>query len=95
MAVKVLIKRRVSAEKNKELDILLRQLRAHTLNQKGYISGETFARMDQEGTNLVISTWQTLDDWRNWWFSPERKVLQDQIDALLGAPTEYEVFENV
>ncbi len=94
MAVKVLIKRRVRAENSKELDLLLRQLRALTLNQKGYISGETFTRLDQEGVSLVISTWQTLGDWRNWWLSDERKVLQEKIDTLLGAPTEFEVFEN-
>lgn len=95
MAVKVFIKRKVNAANNRELDTLLRQLRAKTLNQQGYISGETFTRLDQEGVSLVISTWQTLDDWRNWWFSDERKVIQDQIDILLGAPTEYELFENV
>lgn len=94
MAVKVLIKRRVRTENSKELDLLLRQLRALTLNQKGYISGETFTRLDQEGVSLVISTWQTLGDWRNWWLSDERKVLQEKIDTLLGAPTEFEVFEN-
>ena len=94
MAVKVLIKRRVRAENSKELDLLLRQLRALTLNQKGYISGETFTRLDQEGVSLVISTWQTLGDWRNWWLSDERKVLQEKIDTLLGAPIEFEVFEN-
>ena len=56
MAVKVLIKRKVNADNSKELDVLLRQLRALTLNQKGYISGETFTRLDQEGASLVIST---------------------------------------
>ncbi len=95
MAVKVLIKRKVSAGTSKELDLLLRQLRALTLNQKGYISGETFTRLDREGVSLVISTWQTLDDWRNWWLSDERRVLQEKIDTLLGAATEFEVFENV
>lgn len=95
MAVKVLIKRKVSADTSKELDLLLRQLRALTLNQRGYISGETFTRLDQEGVSLVISTWQTLDDWRNWWLSDERKALQNKIDTLLNTPTEFEVFENV
>ena len=95
MLVKVLIKRKVSADKNKELDLLLRKLRALTLNQRGYISGETFTRLDQQGVSLVISTWQTLDDWRNWWLSAERKELQEKIDSLLGAPTEFEIFENV
>jgi len=94
MAVKVLIKRKVGGKVAPELDTLLRKLRALTLGRKGYISGETFHRVDKEGVNLVISTWQSIDDWREWTLSKERIELQERIDQLLGQPTEYEVFEN-
>ncbi len=94
MAVKVLIKRKVAEKNIPELDALLRKMRALTLSRKGYISGESFNRVDEEGVSMVISTWQTLDDWREWTLSKERIELQDQIDKLLGAPTEYEIFEN-
>jgi heme-degrading monooxygenase HmoA len=43
---------------------------------------------------MVISTWQSIDDWRAWTLSKERVELQEQIDRLLGAPTQYEIFEN-
>jgi len=94
MAVKVLIKRKVGEKVVPELDTLLRKLRALTLSRKGYISGETFHRVDKEGISLVISSWQSLDDWREWTLSKERSELQEQIDKLLGAPTEYEIFAN-
>ena len=94
MAVKVLIKRKVAEKNMPELDALLRKMRALTLSRKGYISGESFNRVDEEGVSMVISTWQTLDDWRDWTLSKERMELQEQIDKLLGAPTEYEIFEN-
>ena len=94
MAVKVLIKRKVGEKVAPELDALLRKLRALTLSRKGYISGETFHRVDKEGVNLVISTWQSIDDWREWTLSKDRIELQERIDQLLGLPTEYEVFEN-
>ena len=64
------------------------------MNKKGYISGETFNRLDQPGVSLVISTWQSMDDWREWTLSKERCELQEQIDKLLGQPTKYEIFEN-
>lgn len=96
MAVKVFIKRKVAAEGlAPKLDALLRKMRVLTLNRKGYISGETFNQIDQPGVSLVISSWQTLDDWREWTLSKERCELQEQIDKLLGQPTTYEVFENV
>lgn len=95
MAVKVLIKRKVAEKQIPELDALLRKMRALTLSRKGYISGESFTRVDQPGISMVISTWQSMDDWREWTLSKERVELQEQIDKLLGAPTEYEIFENV
>ena len=94
MAVKVLIKRKVAEKQIPELDVLLRKMRVLTLSRKGYISGESFTRVDQPGVSMVISTWQSIDDWRSWVLSKERIELQEQIDALLGQPTEYEIFEN-
>ncbi len=94
MAVKVLIKRKVAEKQAPELEALLRKMRALTLNQKGYISGETFTRLDEPGVSMVISTWQSIDDWRAWTLSKERIEVQEQIDKLLGEPTKYEIFEN-
>jgi len=94
MAVKVLIKRKVADKQAPELEALLRKMRALTLNQKGYISGETFTRLDEPGVSMVISTWQSIDDWRAWTLTKERIDVQEQIDKLLGEPTKYEIFEN-
>jgi len=94
MAVKVLIKRKVADKQAPKLEALLRKMRALTLNQKGYISGETFTRVDEPGVSMVISTWQSIDDWRAWTLSKERTEIQEEIDKLLGEPTKYEIFEN-
>ncbi|PID72129.1 MAG: antibiotic biosynthesis monooxygenase [Desulfobulbus propionicus] len=93
MAVKVLIRRKVAEENQQELSLLLRELRTLTTTRKGYISGESFDRLDKPGESLVVSTWQSVDDWRQWVLSPERKALQEKIDALLGEETAYELFE--
>ena len=92
MAVKILIKRKVNAQTVDGLDYLLKKMRSQTLTQAGCISGETYKRFDEEGENLVISTWQTVDDWRRWFNSEERKEIQNQIDILLEEPTEYEIY---
>lgn len=93
MAVKVLIRRKVSEDKQQELSTLLRELRTLTTNRKGYISGETYDRFDNPGESLVVSTWQSADDWREWVLSPERQVLQSKIDQLLGEETTYEIYQ--
>jgi heme-degrading monooxygenase HmoA len=95
MAVTILIKRKITENNAAELDSLLRRLRSLTVNEKGYISGETLRRVDENGESLVISSWQTLDAWRMWTENEERIELQNEIDLLIGRPTQYEIYENV
>ena len=92
MAVKVLIKRRVPEEKAKHMIPLVRQMRAHATGQDGYISGETLRNLEKPEEFLVISTWNSSDDWKKWLSSQERKEVQDKIDSLLGGKTDYEIF---
>ena len=92
MNVKIVIKRKVPKEKEKKLLPLIKELRILTTKQPGYISGETMDRADKPGHSLVISTWQSTEDWDRWINSQARKAIQDQIDALLGEKTEYEIY---
>jgi heme-degrading monooxygenase HmoA len=92
MAVKVLIKRSVSQDQAKALIPLVRQMRASAATQSGYITGETLRSLDKPDEFLVISTWQSSDDWKKWLQSGERKAVQDKIDDLLGGETDYEIF---
>ena len=92
MAVKVLIKRSVSQDQAKALIPLVRQMRASAATQPGYITGETLRSLDKPDEFLVISTWQSSEDWKKWLQSGERKAVQDKIDDLLGGETDYEIF---
>ena len=92
MAVKVFIKRAVPEHKLEALKPLLRTVRNLAMNQPGYISGETYKRLDRPGESLVISTWQSMDDWRKWLLSEERAEAQEKIDFLLGEKTVFEIY---
>lgn len=94
MSVKIVIKRYVPANQAEELTPLLRDLRALATKETPYVSGETLKRVDGRGEYLVISTWQSLDDWNQWINNDQRKVIQAKIDTLLGEPTEYAVYQN-
>ena len=93
MAVKILIKREVPEKKEKELNLLLKEMRTYCTQQSGYISGETMERADRPGEFLVISTWQSTDDWRAWTLNPQRTEIQNKIDELLGTKTTYEIYK--
>jgi len=93
MTVKILIKRKVSADKAAKLSELVMQLRALSVKQPGYVTGESLKSAENPDQYLVISTWDGINAWKAWLASKERATIQNQIDALLGAKTEYEVYE--
>ncbi len=92
MAIKVFIKRKVSDDKVEGLTPLLKLLRARVSDQPGYISGETLTRLDNPGERLVISTWETENDWNAWLNHSERIHVQNKIDNLLGEKTEFAIY---
>ena len=92
MAVKILIKRAVTASSIEKLDYLLRRMRSVCLMQPGYISGQTLKRLDKPGEFLVISVWESLEAWENWFNSSSRNEIQFEIDDLLGDETRYEIY---
>lgn len=92
MAVKVLIKRIVPEDKAKEMIPLFRKMRSLATTEPGYISGETLKRLDKSNEFLVVSTWNSSNDWNQWLKSEKRKKIQAQIDALLGGSTDYEIY---
>jgi quinol monooxygenase YgiN len=92
MAVKVLIKRKVPKEKEKELLSLITQLRVLASKENVYISGETMRNAKNPLEYLVISTWQDLKGWKAWLANKERKKIQKEIDSLLGAKTTYDIY---
>ena len=68
---------------------------ANTDHQAGcYISGETLQRIDKPGETVVVSTWETVEDWYRWVKSQERARLQNKIDSLLGKETKYEIYSH-
>ena len=92
MAVKIFIKRTVPHDKAKEMIPLFRQMRASATNQPGYITGETLRSLEKPEEFIVISTWQSSEDWKKWLQSEERNEIQTKIDGLLGGETQYDIY---
>ena len=95
MPVKVIIKRKWKIEQPEELLPLLTELRSQAQKQAGYISGETLRSLDDPADFMVISEWQTPDDWKNWSQSKERKDIQHKVDSLIGERSFYEIYETL
>lgn len=92
MAVRVLIEREIDPGNELRLNQLLMDLRAKAMQAKGYISGETLRALNNPNIFLVISTWNTVDDWIAWENSPERKKFLDQLNKYMRSPEKASVY---
>ena len=94
MSIKVILFRRVPAEKVNDLKPLLLEMRSRAMAQRGYISGETLMNQDDPEEYLVISSWTTKSRWKEWAENKDRVALQNRIDGLLGRKTMYQLYYN-
>jgi len=92
--VKVLLERTIKGKNVGEVVRLLRQMRIKAMQQPGYISGETLHEADDPNLYLVISTWESMEQWQAWHQSPERQKLQGEVDGFLQSPTKVRVFTH-
>jgi heme-degrading monooxygenase HmoA len=92
MAVRVIIDRKVKKGKEADFAKLLRELRSKAIPSKGYISGETLRALDDPHNYIVITTWQSVDDWKKWEKDPERKKAQVKIEKLMARPTKTKIY---
>lgn len=95
MAVHVIIKRKYIMNQPEKIIPLLKELNQRAMEQPGYISTETLQSTEDLGDYLVVSVWETIEDWKKWFMNPQRKEIQDQVDSLIGERTFYEVFRPV
>jgi heme-degrading monooxygenase HmoA len=92
MLAKILINRQFKSGNEKEILNLLNRLRSIAMDQPGYVSGLTMSAPNDPGNMMVISTWQTLDDWLSWKENTERNNLEAMLDIYQKRPTEYKEY---
>lgn len=94
MAISVMIQRTFSDDQMAaKLAPLIVKLRSQASIQPGYITGRTFRCLDCPGEFLVISTWNSQDDWNRWFQSEDRITIQTKIDSLMKETTRYRIYE--
>lgn len=95
MAVHVVIKRKIVMNQPDRLAPLMLELNQRAQKQPGYISTDILKSREDPDNYMVISVWDTEENWKAWFVNPERKSLQYDIDSLIGECTFYEVFDQV
>lgn len=95
MAIHVVIKRKLKVSQPEKLIPLLNKLNERAKVQKGYISTETLQSTENKEDYLVVSKWETEENWQAWFNSKERRDLQGNVESFIGERTFYEIFKPV
>ncbi|MGD8880362.1 MAG: antibiotic biosynthesis monooxygenase [Desulfobacterales bacterium] len=90
--VKVMIKRHIKEGKAKDVFALLNKQRARAMNQRGHLKGETLMSYKNPQCLLVISAWQSMENWLAWKENKERRENEAKLEQFLEAPTEYDEY---
>jgi heme-degrading monooxygenase HmoA len=91
--IRIHVRRNIPEDKKEDVMQLIIKLRSMSMGKPGYISGETLKRFDKSGESLVVTKWQSVHYWNQWFQSEERSDIQSKIDQLLGEETQYEIYE--
>ena len=90
MSIEVMIKRKIKQGPQARTVVpLILQLRTLATYEPGYISGRTLYNVENPEDCLVVSEWQTLEDWYHWMKNKERDAIQTKIEAEIGESTKY------
>ena len=92
MAIKVMMRRVPNPGTWIDMNVVLRELRMLAIRQPGYISGETLLSASDQGTTMVISIWDSVNHWREYEDSPERKALLQELEPILAEPANTEIW---
>ena len=90
--VKVMIKRHIKEGKVKDVFALLKEQRFKAMNHRGHLKGETLMQYQNPHCLLVISSWQSMENWLAWKESQDRRENEAKMEQFLESPTEYDEY---
>ncbi len=91
MSVKILIRRKFKIEALKNASTMLIKARTNAMGNQGYISTETLVNYDDPQSVIILSMWQSKDDWDRYRDSDTRKEHEDKYADMFEGSTEYEI----
>lgn len=67
----------------KDLEPILMKLRSHAMQYPGFISAENLVSEEDFSVVMMITTWQTIENWRAWTESKITRDLFEQAKAVV------------
>lgn len=92
MTIKVLITRHFKEEFIHEAHYHNAEIRALATVQPGYVSGTTMVNLDNPNEMIIVSTWESKEEWENWYRSEVRTDYYKKLRVALEAGEEVAFF---
>jgi heme-degrading monooxygenase HmoA len=83
MAIKVQITRNFQPGTLDQASRILIRARYQAMSMPGYIASETWSDLHDPHKVVVVSMWQSLDDWNRWQDSPQRSEFVTELNKIM------------
>jgi heme-degrading monooxygenase HmoA len=67
----------------KDLEPILMQLRSHAMQYPGFLSAENLVSQEDLSVVVMLSTWETIENWRMWVESKRTRDLLKQAKTIV------------
>ena len=81
--IRVLIERKIAEGLELYYDCTVKRMVSQVVKAPGCIAGESLMDAKNTQRRIVMSKWDTIEDWDNWFHSVERKQVVAEISPLL------------
>lgn len=83
MAIKVQITRDFTPGTLDQASRILTRMRYQAMGMQGYITSETWSHLGNPHKVVVVSMWQSIDDWNQWQDSPQRGEFVTELGKIM------------
>jgi heme-degrading monooxygenase HmoA len=67
-------------------DRIMRERMAAATKHSGWVSGQLLQPDDDPRRRVIVGTWQSRDDWKQWHTDPRFQTTRAQLDQLVSGP---------
>lgn len=92
--IRILIERRIAQGLEHYYDCTVKRTISQVVHAPGCIAGESLKDTQDPRRRIIMSKWESLEDWQNWLHSPERKNVLSELAPLLDGNERITMLEH-
>jgi heme-degrading monooxygenase HmoA len=91
--IRVIIERHIAESLEGPYEQASRDILQQAFHAPGFIAGESLKNAFDPNHRIIMSKWRTVQDWQEWFASPERKQMMRELSPMLEREEKITVLE--